>query len=41
MRTAIHGAQLRVILDAGHLLNMEQPEQFNQAIRTFIKEIIV
>ncbi len=38
MRAAIQGSILRVLLDAGHLLNMEQPELFNRAIRTFIQE---
>ena len=38
MRTAIPGAQLRVLPDAGHLLNMEQPVLFNQAVRAFLKE---
>jgi len=39
MRAATSGAQLRVILDAGHLVNLEQPEQFNLAIRGFLKEL--
>jgi len=41
MRTAIQGASLRVMPDAGHLLNMEQPDPFNQAIRAFIQELSV
>jgi pimeloyl-ACP methyl ester carboxylesterase len=41
MRTAIPGAQLRVLPDAGHLLNMEQPVLFNQALRAFLKELSV
>lgn len=39
MRATIPGAQLRVLPDAGHLLNLEQPEPFNQAIREFLKEL--
>jgi pimeloyl-ACP methyl ester carboxylesterase len=38
MRSAVPGATLSVLPDAGHLLNLEQPELFNQAIRTFMKE---
>jgi pimeloyl-ACP methyl ester carboxylesterase len=39
MRTAIAKAHLRLVPDAGHLLNMEQPEMTNQAIRSFLKDI--
>ncbi len=34
----IHGAQLVVIPDAGHLPNEENPAAFNQAVRTFLEE---
>ena len=39
MRGAIPGARLRLLQDAGHLLNMEQPQLFNKAIREFIREL--
>jgi 3-oxoadipate enol-lactonase/4-carboxymuconolactone decarboxylase len=39
MRGAIPGARLQVLSDAGHLLNMEQAELFNQAVRNFIQEL--
>jgi pimeloyl-ACP methyl ester carboxylesterase len=38
MRAGIRGAQLVVLPDAGHLLNLEQPEAFNEAVRKFLKE---
>ena len=31
----IHGAQLVVIPNAGHLSNLEQPEQFTSAVEAF------
>ena len=36
-RQAIPGAQLVVIPDAGHVSNLEQPEQFNEAVRDFCR----
>jgi pimeloyl-ACP methyl ester carboxylesterase len=39
MRGAIPGARLKLVPDAGHLLNMEQPQLFNDAVREFIREI--
>jgi len=39
MRGAIPGARLKLLPDAGHLLNMEQPQRFNKAIREFIREL--
>lgn len=36
MVEAIPGAELVIIPQAGHLSNLEQPEAFNQALRTFI-----
>jgi pimeloyl-ACP methyl ester carboxylesterase len=39
MRTAIPKAQLRVLPDAGHLLNLEQPDLTNQVLRAFLKEL--
>jgi len=37
MQKTIVGAELVIIERAGHLLNMEQPGAFNQAIRQFIR----
>lgn len=39
MRDGIPGARLVVIPDAGHLSNYEQPEDFNRAMREFVKSI--
>lgn len=36
---AIPGAQLEVISDAGHLPNLEQPEQFNAALSAFLERL--
>jgi pimeloyl-ACP methyl ester carboxylesterase len=40
MQTLIPGAQLQVLPQAGHLLNLEQPDLFNQAVRRFLIERI-
>jgi len=37
MHEALINSQLVVIPEAGHLLNMEQPQQFNQAVRDYLK----
>lgn len=37
MRSQIPGARLVVLPEAGHLLNMEQPEIFNREVREFIE----
>jgi pimeloyl-ACP methyl ester carboxylesterase len=34
---ATPNAQLVVIPDAGHVSNLEQPERFNEAVRTFCR----
>jgi len=39
MRDAIPGSRLVVIPGAGHVSNMEQPEQFNAAVREFLQSI--
>jgi len=31
--------QLQIIKQAGHLCNLEQPEAFNQQVRTFAKRL--
>lgn len=38
MAKIIPGAEMKVIAQAGHLLNMEQPEAFNGALREFVKK---
>ena len=38
MRDAIPNARLQVLPEAGHLLNLEQPDLFNQAIKGFIHD---
>jgi 3-oxoadipate enol-lactonase len=39
MHAAIPGSRLQIVLNAGHLLNMEQPNLFNQAVRDFLLSI--
>jgi 3-oxoadipate enol-lactonase len=39
MHAAIQDSQLHAIAEAGHLLNLEQPELFNQAIREFLQSL--
>ncbi len=36
MSCAIPGAQFVVLPETGHLLNLEQPDLFNQAVRQFL-----
>ena len=36
MAAAIPGANLRVIPMAGHLLNLEQPDLFNNAVHSYL-----
>ena len=38
-RVAIPGARLRVIPEAGHVSNMEQPERFNAEVRAFARDL--
>jgi 3-oxoadipate enol-lactonase len=38
MREAISNSRLEVISEAGHLLNLEQPEWFNRLIKDFIND---
>ena len=35
---AIPNAELKVIPDAGHISNLEQPGSFNDAVRTFCSQ---
>jgi len=35
MHSRIKGSQMEVIANAGHLLNLEQPGEFNQAVTGF------
>jgi 3-oxoadipate enol-lactonase len=39
MHAAIHDSQMHVLPQAGHLLNLEQPELFNQAVRQFLQTL--
>jgi pimeloyl-ACP methyl ester carboxylesterase len=36
MHAGIKGSRLKILPDAGHLLNMEQPGTFNEAVREFV-----
>jgi len=36
MQAAIEGSKIRLIRDAGHLPNLEQPDAFNAAVREFV-----
>jgi len=33
----IPGARLEVIMDGAHLINLEQPEEFNRIMRNFLE----
>jgi pimeloyl-ACP methyl ester carboxylesterase len=35
----IVGSQLHIVKDAGHLLNLEQPEEFNRLLATFLESV--
>ena len=39
MRQAIKGARLKVIEEAGHLSNIECPDEFNAALVEFIESL--
>lgn len=39
MHEAIEGSRLRLLPEAGHLLNLEQPELFNQAVQDFLASL--
>jgi pimeloyl-ACP methyl ester carboxylesterase len=39
MRAGIPNSQLEIIPDAGHLLNLEQPEIFNRIVTSFINQL--
>lgn len=39
MAASIAGSRLVIILDAGHLANLERPEQFNQALAGFLSSL--
>lgn len=36
---AIKGARLEIVAEAGHLVNIEQPERFNRILRDFLDEV--
>jgi 3-oxoadipate enol-lactonase len=39
MHAAIPNSRLQILPDAGHLLNLEQPEKFNEAVRQFLSSM--
>lgn len=39
LQSSIPGSRLVIIPEAGHLLNMEQPETFNQAVQDFLETL--
>jgi 3-oxoadipate enol-lactonase len=39
MHAALPNSHLAILPDAGHLLNLEQPELFNDAVRNFLREL--
>ena len=39
MAAAIPNARLEVIEEAGHLSNLEKPDEFNRLLRTFLDEL--
>lgn len=40
LEAAIEGARLVVLPEAGHLCNLEAPDEFNEAVRTFLRDTI-
>ena len=38
LHAAIYGSKLVVLADAGHLCNLEAPDEFNVAIRDFLHD---
>lgn len=41
MQASIPKSSLVVIPNAGHLVNLEQPDEFNQAVRNFIGQVMI
>ena len=39
MAEAIPGARLEIIPQAGHLSNLENPDAFNQTLRSFLNQL--
>ncbi|MDN5287616.1 MAG: Pimeloyl-ACP methyl ester carboxylesterase [Mucilaginibacter sp.] len=39
MQTRINGAKLVIVKNAGHMPNMEQPEEFNQLLKDYLGEV--
>ena len=39
MQVRINGSELAIIKNAGHMSNMEQPEQFNQLLKNYLDKI--
>jgi pimeloyl-ACP methyl ester carboxylesterase len=38
LHAAIAGSKLDVVPDAGHLCNVEAPDEFNESVRRFLRE---
>jgi len=38
-QNALHGAQMELVEKAGHLLPLEQPEQFNRLLQSWLKSV--
>jgi pimeloyl-ACP methyl ester carboxylesterase len=38
LRAAISGSRLVVLPDAGHVCNVEAPDEFNAAVRDFLRD---
>jgi pimeloyl-ACP methyl ester carboxylesterase len=39
MHRAIAGSRLEIIEGAGHVSNIEQPEKFNRALGSFLRDV--
>ena len=39
MHTGIKGSRLRLLPDSGHLLNLQQPQMFNEAVQKFVEAL--
>ena len=39
MQAGLPGSRLEVIAEAGHMVNLEQPDRFREVLERFLKEI--
>lgn len=39
LHSRIHGSVMKIIKDAGHMVNLEHPDSFNEVLSTFLKSV--